>query len=246
MRTWNIETDERRCGGRQEVTSDVLASELGVDVETVESGSAEEVQALVDDAPGEFWEWATRYSEEVEGTVRIAEEDPLCVVTMIDRGAVVLATSGRYSRLLRAVGEHARSVAGDLRAGGAVSQVWAGLDVEQASDKDLLLAWGQLERQGCSVVLEPVVEPRYVLRLVRPHGWRVRCWAPTQEVVLTLEEAVEVLGVSRDIVEGSDEAYLDHLLRVRRHRPEVQEWIRSTLTPLVTVTAALGERRPTG
>lgn len=243
MRTWNIETDEHTSGGRQEVTSDVLASELGVDIETVEAGSVEEVQALVDAAQDGFWEWATRYAEVVEGTARIEEEDPLCVVTMIDRGEVVLATSGRYSRLLRAIGEHARAVAADLRQTAPSSEaVWEGLDVDQASDLDLLQVWGRLGYRGCSVVLEPVVEPRALLRVSRSQGWRVRCWAPTQEVVLTLEEAVTVLGVSRDIVEGSGEAYMDHLLRARRHRPEVQEWIRSTLTPQVTVTSVLGAR----
>lgn len=229
MRTWDIETEETTAGGRYEVTSDVLAAELGVEVAAVEGATVEQVQRLVDDAGEGFWQWAERYSDVQQASLTVVEDDPVCVCTVVDRGTVVLATSGRRSWLVRAVADHVRTAAADLGCG----------DVTGSSDEDLLTMWRGWAGRGCSVTLEPVVQPRESLKVRRTAGWTLRCWAPTTEVFLTMAEASTVLGLSTDMLDGVDEEYVQQVITARRHSPQVQECLLGTLAPRVTAVSTI-------
>lgn len=232
MRRWTIEADETYSAGRCEVTSDVLAAELGVPVHQVEGGTVEEVQALIDEEPEGFWEWATRYGEIscASATVREDVKDPMSLLVLVDCGEVVLATSGHRSWLLCLVAEQ-------IRSRGQARGLWT--HRSGVSAEDLINLW---ERQpDCSVTLEEVVDPAPSrLILSRRRGWSVRVRAQEGCVRLTVEEMAQVLDISAEVLATMSTEAVRHALAVRAGGQKVSALARSALTPQVSAVEAFG------
>lgn len=215
--------------GRSEVPSEVLAGELGVPVEAVEGASVAEVQALVDDAPESFWEWVNRYQEveTVGACVREEVEDPPCVLVMRDEGVVVLSTTGRRSHVLRMASQ-------------CLDGLGAQPDAEEI-ERDLA-AWGEdVDRE---VVFEEVVEPDAVLRVSPPTGWRVRVWAPSIVLEVSLAKVAAMVGIEESALAAIPSEWVERVLAARLGTEEVRQMVSETLLPhaRIAVVEALHER----